>query len=130
MNLSAEEIAQMIEAVNTPRHARADKRRAPRVDHAGQVLIQRFADGRPLPAETVEIRDVSQRGICIVCRSAMEPAEQFVLALPRKSQTPVHFLSTVIHCEPMTNAFFRIGAEFTCTLPDRCTDAQTPPSSN
>src|ERR1700683_5257210 len=92
----------------------SDKRRAARVAIRIPVQIKITAGKAVGPWETVELRDVSPRGIRFVLRKPLEGGFSFMVTFPStragKNSTPS--ACRVIHCAEPSDGSFLIGAEF------------------
>jgi hypothetical protein len=92
----------------------SDKRRAARV--AIRIPIQiKVPQGKAVgPWKTVELRDVSPRGLRFVFKEPLEVGCSFMTMFPSTSvgrvSSPV--VCRVIHCGAQENGSFLIGAEF------------------
>lgn len=92
----------------------SDKRRAARVPIRIPIQIKVMA-GRALgPWETVELRDVSPRGIRFVLKEPLEVGCSFIVTFPAnnaaKASAPV--ICRVVHCSWERDKTYLIGAEF------------------
>jgi c-di-GMP-binding flagellar brake protein YcgR len=92
----------------------SDKRRAARV--AIRLGIQiKVMTGKSLgPWQTVELRDVSPRGIRFVFKELLEIGSSFIVAFPAKGPAKVSapVICRVVHCSHEQNQTYLIGAEF------------------
>jgi hypothetical protein len=88
-----------------------DKRRAGRVLSRSQ--IQLVYEGANI---TANLADVSHRGLSLFSHTRMKCGDTFILRLCSDS-APAQILCTVVHCHSINLQIFKIGAEFTCTLP-------------
>jgi hypothetical protein len=91
-----------------------DKRRAARVAIRIPIKIK-FTNGKAVgPWETVELRDVSPRGIRFVLKSPLDVGCTFIVMFPstRAGKTSTPIACRVIHCVEHPDGTFLIGAEF------------------
>jgi hypothetical protein len=57
-------------------------------------------------------RDISITGVGLFQTIPLQSDEQFVLTLPRRSKSPICVICHVMHCRPLADGLFAIGAEF------------------
>jgi hypothetical protein len=92
----------------------SDKRRAARVAIRIPIRIKISAGKAVGPWETVELRDVSPRGIRFVLKIPLEVGCTFMVRFPStgtdKTSTPI--ACRVVHCAEHADRSFLIGAEF------------------
>ena len=100
----------------------SDRRRAPRIKRNKQVTILPCADGTIGSSLTVQLQDVSARGVGFTHTTAMRTGEQFIFRVPRKDTVPITLLYTVVRCVPRPDGTFTIGAELDCVLKDQPID--------
>jgi hypothetical protein len=119
MRLSAEQFAELVAVLRSDRaqpRRQHEKRRCHRIAINASIPIELILDGRRSPAIDVTVRDFSTRGMCLLYHSPLENGQQFICILRRHSGGHVALLCTVVQCRRLTDKFFGIGAEFTCTL--------------
>jgi len=96
-------------------------RRARRIGLKARVTISPYVLGVPQQPLTVDVRDLSPRGIAIESKVSMQTGQQFIVRLPRAGTSPSDILCAVAHCKPKRAGQFEIGAEFVCMLGDTST---------
>jgi hypothetical protein len=111
MYLSTDALRDLMQRAAAQTASADDKRRAGRVLTRSQVLIVHCGT-----CTTANLADVSHRGVSLFSRSKMKRGDTFILRL-RSDTAPAQILCTVVHCRPINIEMFKIGAEFTCTLP-------------
>ena len=118
MNLSADQIAELVQGMSNAWGDKkpSDQRRAPRVHYRGRITIVPHSAGVREGAIEVEVIDFSQRGLCVSSATALPNGKQFTAHFPSKAAGAVIVLCNVIHCRPLRNGIFNIGAEFVCRL--------------
>jgi HD-like signal output (HDOD) protein len=94
----------------------ADKRRAARHARDGVITVYPCGQGRADRGLPARFHNASSRGIGLSTGQAMQPGDQFFVRLPQPEGGPVSILYTVLRCERMGDAAYRIGAELTCVL--------------
>ena len=95
---------------------KSNKRRANRIGLKARVTISPYIYGVPQRPVTVDVRDLSARGISITRTEPMQPGQQFIVRLPRTGEKPTDILCTVAHCSAVQTNVYKIGAEFTCVV--------------
>lgn len=93
-----------------------ERRRARRDPQFGQVTLVPMRMGRPLPAITGILEDLSCRGMCIGCANPMETGDQFIVRFAKGRNEIVTILCSVAHCRPGKAGRYQIGAEFLSNL--------------
>jgi hypothetical protein len=130
MVLTTEEFRHVLSALGGPATRTAgEKRRAPRVPHWARTTIDLCAGSETRRQVTVTVRNLSSRGLAITYAAPLLAGEQFVMRLSQAGGQPVTMLCTVVHCRPLSNGSYNIGAEFTCML-DRETPGAQPASAD
>jgi hypothetical protein len=107
------EITKLMQALKVSPDS-SDKRRAARVALRLPIQIKVMA-GRSLgPWETVELRDVSPRGIRFVLGAPIEVGCSFIVAFPAKNAAKISapVICRVVHCNWEAENTYLIGAEF------------------
>jgi hypothetical protein len=120
MPFSAEQFAKIIEALQaSPRPAKQDEQhRAPRTARDVRLSITPILDGVAQPGYDAQVENLSSRGLGLLDANKLRTGAQFTITLPHENGQPVTLLCTVVHCRPAGKKLFRIGAEFTCVLPE------------
>ena len=113
----ADQHGQIVDAIRLGRHP--ENRRAPRFEHRVRSEIHPCVEGVMTPAVPVQMQDFSHRGISFHIRITMERGEQFIFHLPRTDAGTTAVLCTVAYCRRSSDTEFRVGAEFTCILPNQ-----------
>ena len=115
--LSTEQFSQIVALIQTTTDA-GDKsvRRAPRISHSANTLIELGSRDNPQPPCMVEITDISARGMSFIFDREMPAGSVFVTKLKAPDGTFVSILTTVVHCRPRDDGRFHLGVEYTCTL--------------
>ncbi len=88
-----------------------EKRRTGRILTRSQILIVHGG-----ACTTANLSDVSQRGLSLFSHTEIRRGQTFILRL-RSESAPAQILCTVVHCRTINQQIFKIGAEFTCSLP-------------
>lgn len=115
MFFTVEQLAELTEAVETPGRKVSDgseKRRANRRQLPLRAELLQNGVGVP-----VRLTDISSRGLGLYHTVRMKRNEQFVLRL-RGEKRSVRILCTVVHTHAINPTTYKMGAEFTCLLPD------------
>jgi hypothetical protein len=119
MELTARQFAEMVNHLKGPSRfgGTSDQRRAPRVERHARIAIVPVADGQPRTPVSVDVKNVSSRGMGFVHNRKLKAGSQFLVKLPRQGGEPVEMLCTVVHCDPAGKGAYAVGAEFTCLSP-------------
>lgn len=125
MGLTAEEFATLVQSLGVRVSETAtEKRRAPRIGHHESVQITVCANA-PAPDDPAEaparvvarLTNISSRGVALTHARPILPGQQFIIHLDSTSAKEIHILCTVVHCRTKVGGGYRIGAEFTCSVP-------------
>lgn len=119
--------------------AAAEKRRATR--HTLQAQVTLLAGPPALGKQrvhTVLTRDISHNGVGLLQTATAAPNDKIILLLPRRKREPVCVQCTVMHCRPLADGVFAVGAEFVQLVETQPKDPQPrwakhldlPPSSS
>jgi hypothetical protein len=113
MYLSTDALRDLMQraAAQSAKGAAGEKRRAVRILSRSQVQIVHSGN-----CSTANLADVSHRGLSLFSQIKMRRGDSFILRL-RSETAPAQILCTVVHCHAINQDIFKIGAEFTCTLP-------------
>jgi hypothetical protein len=119
MKLSAEQFRELASSFGDgePTQEKRERRRAARLELNAKLTITPVIGGRRRAPLSVSVADFSVRGFSFLHSAEMAPGSQFVTELPRKSGGTAHLLCTIRRSEPANGLGFRIGAEFTRSLP-------------
>lgn len=112
--LSAEQFASILKSAG-PDEAKPEHRQARRVPHRGDIMVT-LNPGAGAPPQTVAVKDLSARGVGIVCPVEVARGGTFLAHLPRRAAGTLTVLCTVAHCQSLSDGLFAIGAEFTCVV--------------
>jgi len=115
MKFTESQFAQLVElmqARETRRHQRKDKRRAGRTEIRVSVKISRKNPPNPPVWETVELRDLSPRGLRLVTNQEISAGSSFLISLPTGRGGNEPLLCRVVHCEMLGNRSYTVGGEF------------------
>jgi hypothetical protein len=94
-----------------------NRRRASRVRRRRIADIYLYSTGQFRgQGISIEIDDLSERGLGFNLNRAMARGEQFVMLSEESDREPKCLLYTVAHCDKDADGRFRIGAEFTCVV--------------
>jgi len=94
----------------------SDKRRAPRFTRGGALPIFPYADGKVGALVRAQFRDASANGVGMSLPFDMASGKQFIIRLPQKTGGALPVLYTVVRCEKVGEAEYRVGAELTSVL--------------
>lgn len=89
--------------------ATADSRRAPRNSRVRDITI--YPDANAAVGEQARLADVSTFGLGFVQSKPAVVGDEFVLRLELEDDQVMPLLFRVIHCRPMSETSFRIGAQ-------------------
>lgn len=106
------ELVALMQARETRRQQRKDKRRADRAEIRVSVKISRESSPGAPVWQTVELRDLSPRGLRLVTNQEMPAGSSFLISLPTGRGGAEPLLCRVAHCEMLGNRTFTVGAEF------------------
>lgn len=131
MELTARQFAEMVNHLKGPSRfgGTADQRRAPRVERQSRIAIVPIADGAPRTPVSVDVKNVSSRGLGFVHNRRLKAGSQFLINLGPRGGEAVEMLCTVVHCDAAGKGVYAIGAEFTCLAPTAGTGASDPTAS-
>jgi len=119
MNLTTDEFADVVSALQLNPEGEGDKRRANRITHECEVVMTPGGEPHNKAPLKVRVKDMSPRGMCLVHSSAMTRGSTFVVRLDRAGREPVDILCTVAYSRRVKTSVYHIGAEFTCVLNGR-----------
>lgn len=118
MKLSAEQFAELAASFDARQSTTThERRRAARLDLTARVKIIPIVSGKRLAPTQIMVCNFSARGLSFIYEQPMERGRQFITELPRKSGGVLEMLCTVVHSDPVGSNAYRMGAEFTCTVP-------------
>lgn len=114
MALTLEQYSDLVEACDALPGSGREKRRAARLTSRAPAAIIPMVDNKPGSPVNVQIRDLSPRGVGLLCNSDLPSNTPFILRLPRKNADPIAMLCTVCHGRLVAGGSYLIGAEFVC----------------
>jgi hypothetical protein len=119
MELLAEEFSRIVTTLSGQplSDSQGENRRAARVRREIQITIVPIVDGVAGAAASVQVHNLSSRGIGLVRDVRMAAGSQFLVHLARDASGPIELLCTVVHCTSQGEDAWSIGAEFTCVSP-------------
>jgi hypothetical protein len=109
MLIYAGQVSEMLRAIRCDRKV-SDRRRAPRVGLRAKVDMVTSPE-RPETAQ-VWIRNISLSGVGLLHCRKLAVGDTIVLRFPTADRKLLSIACEVIHCQPIPNQFFRIGARF------------------
>jgi hypothetical protein len=109
MQISAQHLAEIVDAARKSEKTAADKRRYIRQTVVTRVELLSHEDGTTYAALT---RDLSLEGVGLLQSVPMERGEQFSVSLPRIKSQPLLVQCTVLHMREIADGIFGIGAAF------------------
>jgi hypothetical protein len=114
------EAVDLIQMLDHGKRGKSDKRRAKRLEIRLKLKIRVMENDTVGQPETVELRDLSPRGLRLIVTRYIESNSTFVIRLPGRPDAPptVPLICRVVHCTEQSNGTYSIGAEFTGRLPD------------
>jgi len=113
MQISAQHLAEIVEAARKLEGAASDKRRYVRHSVVSRVDILSHAIGATYAALT---RDLSVEGLGLLNSVPLERGEQFSVSLPRTAKAgPLVAQCTVLHMREVAEGIWGIGAAFVAT---------------
>ena len=117
MKLSAEHFAELAASFGAREatETKHNRRRAARLELDASVNVRLVDCDRTPNAFNVTVLDFSSRGMAALLPRSVNPGQQIVADIPRKTGGTVSLLCTVVHCVPRDEQF-KIGVEFTCVL--------------
>jgi hypothetical protein len=132
MELTARQFAEMVNHLKGPSRfgGTAEQRRAPRVERQARITIVPIADRQPRTPVTVDVKNVSSRGLGFVHKGRLKTGSQFLVNLGPQGGEPVEMLCTVVHCDAAGKGFYAVGAEFTCLASPATAGAVDPAASD
>ena len=130
MELTARQFADMVNHLKGPSRFGGDQRRAPRMERQARIAIVPVADGQPRTPVSVDVKNVSSRGLGFVHNRKLKPGSQFLVNLSPQGSEPVEMLCTVVHCDAAGAGVYAVGAEFTCLAPKTTTTAADDPAAS
>jgi hypothetical protein len=114
VQLSAQQFGEILQALKNASVAGAgsEKRRASRIEMQCKVIAVPFVSpGKPGNPISMLTRDVSFTGIGLMNTVPMEKETLFVVRLPRLKSWML-LLTKVMHCRPLADNLYAIGAEY------------------
>lgn len=112
MQISAQHLAEIVDAARKSESGAADKRRYVRQPVVTRVEIFSHGTGTTYAALT---RDLSVEGLGLLQSLPMARGEQFSISLPRVKARPLLAQCTVLHTREIAEGIFGIGAAFVST---------------
>jgi hypothetical protein len=112
MQISAQHLAEIVEAARKTESAGADKRRYLRQSVVARVEVLGHATGTTYQALT---RDLSVEGVGLMQSLPMARGEQLTVSLPRQKAKPLLAQCTVLHARELAEGVWGIGAAFVST---------------
>ncbi len=112
MQISAQHLAEIVDAARKSEGGAADKRRYVRQPVVTRVEIFSHGTGTTYAALT---RDLSVEGLGLLQSLPMTRGEQFSVSLPRVKAKPLLAQCTVLHMREIAEGIFGIGAAFVST---------------
>src|SRR4051812_10471385 len=91
-----------------------DARQSPRVGLRARTIIQSCSPEGAAIGAPVEawIRDVSTSGVGLTHNRPLPPGQWIDLKLPDGSGGVISLACTIVHCQPISQGQYRIGAKF------------------
>jgi hypothetical protein len=131
MELTARQFAEMVNHLKGPSRfgGSSDQRRAPRVERQAQIAIVPIVEGQPRTPVSVDVKNVSSRGLGFVYDRKLKAGSQFLVNLGPQGGEAVEMLCTVVHCDAAGKGVYAVGAEFTCLAPTAAAGAADPAAS-
>src|SRR5688572_13837459 len=99
-------LAEILGSLKCDRHP-GDHRRAPRVGLRARVRIRTGAGGRETD---VWLRNISAGGVGLLHDRRLDAKQAFTLYLPTRGPDAIAVACEVVHCQPMSAHFCRVGA--------------------
>ncbi len=128
--LSKQEVQQVLAVLRdiNPSAKPSDLRKYQRHSVATPVWIKKFARGTQSRAQLfkVMLTDASRRGLGLLSRRIFQSGESFVVPLRYAEGGGALVLCRTRFCRSTSTGHYRIGAEFTATLPDPDGNAKIP----
>ena len=91
-------------------------RRAERLAYPCRITITLGNNNEAGESFSVDVRDISARGMSFVHERELLPGTNFVVKLESPEGTPVSILSTIVHVRKQDESSHVFGAEFICVL--------------
>ena len=98
------------------REVGVEQRRAKRTVHRRTFIIHFMHDGVIGQGVPTRAHDFSSIGIGLIHASRLAKGERFVVPLATQSGLPVLLMYSVVHCRPLGNGLFGVGAELTSLM--------------
>ncbi len=119
MNLTIEQYQAVLKSIRLgSRGAHEERRRAPRASQRGRIeiiLVDKIND----PPTGASVRNFSSRGLNVLHRQPLKAGSQFVAVFARNDGPGIRILYTIVHCHPLPNHLYSLGAELTCVLDEQ-----------
>lgn len=112
MQISAQHLAEIVDAARKSESGGADKRRYVRQSVVARVEVLALATGTTYQALT---RDLSVEGVGLMQSVPMARGEQLAVSLPRAKGKPLLAQCTVLHARELAEGIWGIGAAFVST---------------
>ena len=114
MQISAQHLAEIVDAARKAEKGSADKRRFIRQSVIARVEVLSHAMGSTYGALT---RDISVEGIGLMQATPMARGDQFSISLPRVKASPLLAQCTVLHSREIADGVWGVGAAFVSAAP-------------
>jgi hypothetical protein len=109
MELTAEMLSEVIEALRSNAPAGTEKRKQPRVGLRLQVPVLLPGSSKP---STARLRDVSEGGVGLLTHEPVENRGQIVLLLHDRDGIPRFIRCIVCYCRKVASNLYSVGVRF------------------
>lgn len=116
MELTAEQLRQVIDVPDVEAQPVGDQRQTPRTRSDLQATLLPLSDRIATGPINVSLRDISRGGFGFFYHRPLPLGEHFALVLPQSGDRPLVILCTVAFWQPMAPYNYAIGARFSRVL--------------
>lgn len=117
LKLSTQEFAEVMAVMNSHKRGDSEKRAATRVEVNGPATVWWLDPaGRPLPASSIHIADISLTGVGFLTGRAVAASEMFIVGLTRQGRTPLVLSCRALRTRELAEGVYRVGAAYLAKL--------------
>ena len=117
LRLTSQEFAEVMAVMNSHKRGDSEKRAATRVEVNGPATVWWLDPaGRPCPASSIHVSDISITGIGFLTGRAVAAEEAFIVGLARQGRTPLVISCRALRTRELAEGVFRVGAAYVSKL--------------
>jgi len=112
MQLSAQDYAEIVAALQAADTDGSDKRRFTRMQVRGRIVVTPVIDGHAGTSYTALTRDISFKGAGIMQTIPVQIGQKLLVYFPRRGRPVLCVLCTVMHVRSLADGLLAVGCEF------------------